>query len=418
MEKKETPKEKKKKKQLPGVRERKGRFTYRYSVEVVQNGKSHRKQKETPAYSSAQEAYEAGIIIKAQQIQGVYVDESNITFADWADKWMDIYEESGKKPHSIVARRNSLTRPIERFGMMKLKDIKPMQYQEFLLDLKREGLKRNTLLSIHSTMSLLFKKAVRPPYEIIARDITKDVDLPAYSQTVEELEQGTDVAKYMEKEELAEFLQTAWRIADEQADDKERLIARQYARMLHILAYTGLRIGELCGLERARIDVVNQQLRIIKTLYAMEGVKKYKLSTPKNKKSIRDVDITKRVLSLFAEQERERKQVQLLSSRYYRDREFVFANARRAAGYPLSPRDLERFMKVVLEKANMNLELTPHSLRHTYTSLMAEAGVELAAIQRQLGHSNDKTTTQIYLHVTKARRRTDVEKLEALMNQL
>lgn len=405
------------KKLPPRVRYRDGRYTYRYEIEVIENGKKRKKYKETRSYKTAEEAYNAGILIRAQLLRGLPVDEANVTFEDWALKWLELYEASGKKPNTVKNALSRLVRPMKWFGGKKLKDIKPLEYQEFLNSLKKEGLSKNTLLGIHSTMCMVFKKAVRPPYELIARDITRNVELPAYVQTVEELEHETERTKYLEKEELALFLRTAWQLANEKVDIKERLIARQSARMLHILAYTGLRIGELCALEKERISREGQYLRISKNLYFAEGIENYKLVTPKNGKP-REVDVTGQILKLLSEQELERRQLESMCSNYYSGRNFVFASARRKPGYPVNPRDISEFMKEVLRAAGLPLDLTPHSLRHTFTSLMAEAGVELPAIQRQLGHTNDRITTEIYLHVTKARRRTNVEKLEALMDSI
>ncbi|PWV97476.1 site-specific recombinase XerD [Paenibacillus cellulosilyticus] len=407
-----------KKKLPPGVRLRDGRYTYRYSVEVFEDGIVRRKQKETPAYATAEEAYNEGILIKARQLQGTYIDETNMTLEGWYDIWIQSYEESGKKKHTIKSRKSRAQPILKQFGKKKLKEITAMQYQNFLYDLKRNGKKKNTLLATHAVASLLFRTAAAPPYELIQKDITEHVVFPTYLKTVEELEAGEETFKYLEKEELALFLKTAFQIADEENDPLERLVLREFARSLWVLAYTGLRIGELCSLERTRINEVNLQIRIIKTLYAMEGVEKFELETPKNDGSVRTVDVTKQVITMLHEQEKERKQIQLMCTRYYDGRPFCFVNGRRKPGYPISPRDIERFMKDVLIRAGLPTELTPHSLRHTYTSLCAEAGIELASIQRQLGHINDKTTTMIYRHVTKARRRADVEKLDALLKDL
>ncbi|GJM84161.1 hypothetical protein HMSSN139_66570 [Paenibacillus sp. HMSSN-139] len=79
-------------------------------------------------------------------------------------------------------------------------------------------------------------------------------------------------------------------------------------------------------------------------------------------------------------------------------------------------RDVRDYLDAVLVKAKLPQNITPHSLRHTYTSLMAEAGVELAAIQQLLGHKNDNTTKMIYLHVTNPKKRSAVEKLDMLMD--
>jgi integrase len=55
-------------------------------------------------------------------------------------------------------------------------------------------------------------------------------------------------------------------------------------------------------------------------------------------------------------------------------------------------------MALLLAIAKLNTDLTPHSLRHTHTSLLAEAGVELEQITDRLGHSDNQFTNHVYLH--------------------
>ncbi|WP_407668070.1 tyrosine-type recombinase/integrase [Paenibacillus tyrfis] len=78
-----------------------------------------------------------------------------------------------------------------------------------------------------------------------------------------------------------------------------------------------------------------------------------------------------------------------VADRFFTKEEFVFVNSREIPGYPETILRVELYMKKILQNAKLPSSLTPHSLRHTYTNLMAEAGVELSAIQRLLGHIND-----------------------------
>ncbi|MGN7479195.1 tyrosine-type recombinase/integrase [Solibacillus silvestris] len=63
----------------------------------------------------------------------------------------------------------------------------------------------------------------------------------------------------------------------------------------------------------------------------------------------------------------------------------------------------------------MSTNFTPHSLRHTHTSLLAEAGVSLEQIMDQLGHIDDHTTENIYLHITKEMKKEASHKFAQLM---
>ena len=76
--------------------------------------------------------------------------------------------------------------------------------------------------------------------------------------------------------------------------------------------------------------------------------------------------------------------------------DFVFA--RELPGYPISIKKIENRMRRLLKIAKLNLELSPHSLRYTHTSLLR---VSLAQIMNRLGHIDEYTTKNVYLHVTK-----------------
>lgn len=76
-------------------------------------------------------------------------------------------------------------------------------------------------------------------------------------------------------------------------------------------------------------------------------------------------------------------------------------------------------MKTILKKhTGIQKVLTPHSLRHTHASLLAEAGVDLIRIMERLGHVDDDTTKKIYLHVTKTRKKEASQKFGNLMRNL
>lgn len=74
-------------------------------------------------------------------------------------------------------------------------------------------------------------------------------------------------------------------------------------------------------------------------------------------------------------------------------------------GYPELIKNIGYRMKRLLKLAKLNQSLTPHSLRHTHTSLLAEAGVGLDEIMERLGHRDDKITRNVYLHITKSRKK-------------
>lgn len=388
----------------PGVRERGGLFRFRYSVVNPETGK--RKQKETPGYSTALEAFEAGLQIKNQLSDNTFVDERNVTFNQYIEEYLKYYKaHNNVKESTVFLRKVNLNKASKYFGSMKLKEITKRRYQSMLDDLKEKGLGYNTINLVHISTKMLFSAAVE--LGIIKDNPASNAKMPAFVQTVEQLESGSSVPRYLEKAELNKFLDTI----------KEHGSRQEYAFFL-LLAYTGLRIGEACALRWSDIKRKEGYISITKTLYVRDVVENYMLNTPKTKSSIREVDISGKVLSVLDNLSIWQKELMMTKRKKYVNGNFVFVNETHKPGYPMIHEMPQRAMKRYLEMSNLPTSLTPHSLRHTHASLLAEAGEDLEVIQRRLGHKNDQITRDIYLHVTKKRRKDAPLRFEKYMDSL
>ncbi|MFC4025473.1 tyrosine-type recombinase/integrase [Oceanobacillus longus] len=72
----------------------------------------------------------------------------------------------------------------------------------------------------------------------------------------------------------------------------------------------------------------------------------------------------------------------------------------------------------LLKRTNIDKDITPHSFRHTHTSLLIEASVHIKEIQEGLGHADIKTTMDIYAHMTKNIKKEASQKFSNLMGNL
>ena len=193
--------------------------------------------------------------------------------------------------------------------------------------------------------------------------------------------------KYMEKSELKALLDSM--------DDVG------YCMVTKMLALTGMRIGELIALELKDVDFEQNVIRINKTF----ELNTKKIGSPKTFDSAREIHMRPEVAELAKSAVLRSKQIGLANGHRSRllfpwhDGGYLHYDAYRAYFNP-------RAEKVTGRK------LTIHSLRHTFTSLMAEADVPISIVSRQLGHHDSKVTADIYMHVTEERKKKDAALLD------
>lgn len=140
--------------------------------------------------------------------------------------------------------------------------------------------------------------------------------------------------------------------------------------ILELLFSTGLRVSELCALNR---DAVSE-------------AKSGELSVRGKGEKIRVVFISERAKNALKEYLNKRTDTE----------EALFVSVSNSR---LSPRSVERIIKYYAVKAGISKKVTPHVIRHCFATDLLSAGADLRSVQSLLGHSNI-TTTQIYTHVT------------------
>ena len=162
---------------------------------------------------------------------------------------------------------------------------------------------------------------------------------------------------------------------------------------LATLIYTGMRSGELCGLHWKDVDLAKGTIFVRYTLYRAEG--QYKLSTPKTKSSLRVIAIPAELKVILKDHKAwQEKRSEELGSKW-KDRGAVVTGME---GEYMSGVYLNITLKKLLKKHDLP-DIHVHDLRHANASLLINAGVPVKFISEHLGHSNTKTTEDIYAHV-------------------
>ena len=157
---------------------------------------------------------------------------------------------------------------------------------------------------------------------------------------------------------------------------------------LLICLHSGLRIGEICGLQWKDLDVANGEIHVRKTVSRIwicdDNERSYTLSigTPKTTASVRDIPITKSLADVIRPLRR------IVNPEY-----FVVSNK----AEPLEPRYYRDYYMKVLDK----LSIPPirfHALRHSFATRCIESKCDYKTVSVILGHASISTTLDLYVH--------------------
>ena len=163
-----------------------------------------------------------------------------------------------------------------------------------------------------------------------------------------------------------------------------------YAVIIPLMAYTGMRSGEVRGLKWSDVDFNNSTVSI--TRQFNDKLKDF--APPKNEASIRTIKVPQYVMKYLKEHR----------DNLPADCELLFPNQKGnqagsviACDTVINGRNFRRrHLKPALERLDMDMTINIHTFRHTSVKLARESGADLHAISKRLGHSKINTTSDTY----------------------
>lgn len=174
---------------------------------------------------------------------------------------------------------------------------------------------------------------------------------------------------------------------------------------LLICLHSGLRIGELCGLQWKDLDVSTGVLRVNKTVQRIsivdgqERVNYLSIASPKTDSSTRDVPICRELMKMIKPLKR------FMQEDYY-----LVSNSTK----PIEPRYLRAYFRKVL----LELDIPPirfHALRHSFATRCIEANCDYKTVSAILGHSSISTTLDLYVHPDNRAKRKVIERVGGML---
>jgi integrase len=183
---------------------------------------------------------------------------------------------------------------------------------------------------------------------------------------------------------------------------------KYYERIYRFAARTGMRKGEILGLEWSEIDFDKEVIKVKQTLQRVEDKGLVIQEWTKNK-LIRDIPLSIKTKSILKQIKAEQSKTKLLLNKKNKY-DLVFAKENKK---PATPNYVYRRFKKHCRKAGYN-DINFHSLRHTFGSLLKQNGVDLKTIQELLGHKTREITSKIYTHISVKNKKEAAEKIDQI----
>ena len=294
--------------------------------------------------------------------------------------------------------RKQLMRILEedRLGACSIENVKLSDAKEWALRMKEKGYSFKTINNHKRSLKAAF-------YTAIQDDCIRKNPFDFQLNTV--LEDDTEPKEPLSPTQEASFLSFV-------QSDK---VYQKYCDEIIILLGTGLRISELCGLTEADIDFENKLINVDHQLLKHSEAGGYYIETPKTKSGTRQIPMSTKVYEAV---ERVMKKSRIARTQFIVDgySRFLFLNRN---GLPKVAANYESMFRGLVKKYNKSHEealpkvMTPHTLRHTFCTNLANAGMNPKALQYIMGHSNINMTLNYYAHATPDNAMAEMERLIA-----
>lgn len=322
------------------------------------------------------------------------LDVKSMTLNEWFEEWYEKYKAPTLKyGGSASYKRKFVNYYGVRIGAKYLTDITQFHVQTAIADMLESGRSTKSVRDATGILQNCIEAAMANGM------ISKNPVLGTIIPKCEKVERR--VLSIEEQEIFLDYLKRSksW-----------------YEEMYQFMLLTGMRIGEVGGLQWGDIDFINKFIHVKRTLsYQYEdGEKMMFLTSPKTENSVRKIPFFGETREILERQlEKIKRKRSEMGKRWRQPQELgdlVFLTSK---GSPIGRYNVESDMRKVTQQINVMLRtealcsgdmpksferVHPHALRHTFATRCFEKGMTPRAVQEIMGHANYNTTVS-YTHV-------------------
>lgn len=322
----------------------------------------------------------AEVVVKVRELEGkrdagsVHAAGKPIKVEEWFTYWVDTIAPARVRPRTLESYRSMIRLHIlPRIGQRRLDQLMPEHLEQMYADLLASGRSPATVLRVHRVLHRALKIAVQR--ERVSRNVATLVDPPK--------QRRAETPMPLDVDECRKVLGAAE--------------GRRNAARWTVALALGLRQSEALGLQWRDINLDVGKLSVRRGLHRVDG-KGLMFEEPKTPRSRRTVALPGPLTAALRKHRETQDLERMVAGTDWQDFDLVFAQPN---GRPLDKHsDYEAWTRLLADAGVRHIRL--HDGRHTAATLLLTAGVHPRVVMELLGHSQMRTTTDIYSHVMPA----------------
>ena len=375
---------------MAGSIEKRGKNSYRLTVSegFDLDGKPMIHRKTVHGTKKDAEVELAKFVTEVQN--GLVIDGKSLKFSEFTEIWKRDYGSKELAPSTYKRYCRMLeTRLLPYFGHFYINKIKPTDIMKFydLLEKDTQLVRKNgnngsktkkplsgkTILEHHRLLRAMLHKAVY--WQLIVANPAERVQPPKARKPKRRSYDDEQTKILLENLELLSSEDTKYKVA------------------IILTVFTGVRLGELMGLEWQDVDFKNGIISINRSSQYLSDMGVF-TKVPKTESSIREIAIPEFIISLLEEYKLWYEEQKSVYGELWTNSDRLFVQA---DGKPMHPSTISKWFVKYVGQIGLPI-INFHGLRHTNASLLVAQNIDIAVISARLGHAQISTTLDFYVH--------------------
>ena len=379
---------------MAGSIEKRGENTYRLVVSTGKNLDGSRARRTKTIHGTRKDAEIALAEFVTEANRGLVPEGKPLTFEEFYHIWQVNYGTKDLAPSTYNRYVGMLeSRILPYLGSFTLEKIKPTDLMKLYDMLEQDTqIKRLAKNNGERTLKPLSKKTILEHHRLISAMLHKAVywQLIPYNPAdrVQPPRAPKAQRRFYDDEQCRVLLKGLNELKDSEMKYKVAII---------LTVFTGVRLGELMGLDWENIDFKNKEITVNKSSQYLSD-KGIFTKSPKTESSIREVAIPDFIVSLLEEYKLWYEEQKSIVGDFWHNSDRLFVQV---DGKPITPSTISKWFEKFIKQIGLPV-ITFHGLRHTNATLLIAQQVDVATVSARLGHAQITTTYNFYVHPLKS----------------